>query len=160
MATIYLLLGTNLGERNGNLKECISFMEDGGIHIMKRSGVYETDAWGFEEQPSFFNQAVEAETSLSPQQLLAFLKSIEKNMGRINNQRWQERLIDIDILYYDKEIINTETLVIPHSELPNRRFALIPLIEIAAGFVHPVLNKTNVELLNFCRDKLQVKRLE
>ena len=160
MATVYLLLGTNLGERIDNLKKCISFLEEGGIHIIKTSGVYETDAWGFEDQPSFYNQAVEAQTSLSPSQLLIFLKSTEKQMGRINNHRWHERVIDIDILYYDKEIINTESLTIPHPQMQNRNFVLFPLTELAPKFVHPIYNKTNLELLHDCPDKLQVKLLE
>jgi 2-amino-4-hydroxy-6-hydroxymethyldihydropteridine diphosphokinase len=157
MRTAYLLLGTNLGNRMENLDKCIILLRENQILVHKRSSIYETAAWGFEDQPAFYNQALEVTTKLSAQELLTTLKQIEHNMGRINSKRWKERLIDIDILYYDRLVENTENLIIPHPQLANRRFALVPINEISPAFVHPVLDKTNAELLILCPDQLEVK---
>jgi 2-amino-4-hydroxy-6-hydroxymethyldihydropteridine diphosphokinase len=155
---IYLLLGTNLGDKNFNLQSAIitisSFAE-----IVNQTAVYETAAWGKTDQPSFYNQVIEIKTKLSPQMLLAELLKTEQTLGRIRHEKWGERLIDIDILYYGEAIVNQEGLIIPHPGIPDRKFTLVPLCEIAADFVHPVLDKTNEVMLNELHDQLSVKKL-
>jgi 2-amino-4-hydroxy-6-hydroxymethyldihydropteridine diphosphokinase len=157
MKKTYLLLGTNLGDRKRNLEQAIELLEVKGLKIKGRSSIYETAAWGFVDQPSFYNQALEAMTDYSPKELLLIVKSVENEMGRIKKEKWQERLIDIDILFYNDMIVNDEHLVIPHPEMQNRKFALIPLVELTANQIHPVLRKTTMELLDECEDKLEVK---
>jgi len=122
------------------------------------SSLYETAAWGKTDQPSFLNQALELETSLNAKQLIRRILKAEKIMGRIRNEKYGPRLIDIDILLFNNEKHNYEFLKIPHPEMQNRRFALLPLAEIAAGIIHPVLNKTINELLKECKDELPVKK--
>jgi 2-amino-4-hydroxy-6-hydroxymethyldihydropteridine diphosphokinase len=160
MINAYLLLGTNLGDRKLNLQSAAQLLNSKDIKIINRSSIYETAAWGYLDQPSFFNQALEVSTSYSPEELLLVVKLVEKEMGRIANEKWQERLIDVDILYYDNKVIESEKLKIPHPELQNRKFALIPLVDIAEEYVHPTLNKTSRELLQECKDQLEVKLVE
>ncbi len=157
MKGIYLLLGTNLGDREKNLLTAINLMLERRIAVKAISSVYETAAWGIEEQPGFLNQVLEVATDLSPEALLKTLLAIELEMGRVRIQKWGERLIDIDILYYRDEVIDIPELKVPHLEIPNRRFTLVPLVELAAGEVHPVLGKTQEELLAVCPDTLEVK---
>src|SRR3546814_196299 len=121
------------------------------------SSIYETAAWGNEDQPNYLNQVVWVETPLRPLPLLTEINAIEKRMGRIRVNRWESRLIDIDILYYADEVINEADLQIPHPRLPDRRFALAPLQEIAPGFVHPILRKTTSELLDQTSDQLAAR---
>jgi len=120
--------------------------------------MYETAAWGKTNQPSFLNQALELDTSLTAAQLIRCLLKTEKMMGRVRVEKYGPRIIDIDILLFNNEIHNNHLLKLPHPEMQNRRFALLPLAEIAPDVMHPVLNKSIVELLNECSDLLEVKK--
>jgi 2-amino-4-hydroxy-6-hydroxymethyldihydropteridine diphosphokinase len=155
----YLLLGTNLGDREKNLRLAVISIEKQVGKVLRRSSVFESEAWGYHDQPSFYNQVLEINTTISPESLLYEVKTIEKEMGRIRNEKWRERMIDIDILYYENEIIDTGRLVIPHPEIQNRKFTLVPLCEISAAEIHPLLGKTNLELLKETPDILEVKKI-
>ena len=128
-------------------------------NINATSSLYETAAWGNTDQPAFLNQALELETSLNARQLIRRILRIEKLMGRIRKEKYGPRLIDIDILLFNNENHNYPLLKLPHPEMQNRRFALLPLAEIAPEKVHPLLNKTVKELLNECTDELEVKKI-
>lgn len=156
---IYLLIGTNLGDKKSNINTALQKIAMEVGVITAKSSVYETAAWGKLDQPSFYNIAVRVSSEKNPFELLDALQAIEKDMGRIRVEKWRERLIDIDILYYEDLQINTPELTVPHPELPNRRFALIPLVEIADSFVHPALGKSNTQLLQECKDILEVKKV-
>jgi len=123
------------------------------------SAIYETAAWGLSNQPSFYNQALSIQTNLEPKALMEQLLAIETNMGRIRSIKLGPRLIDLDILLIDQLILNTETLILPHPLMEQRRFALLPLAEIAPNLMHPILQKTIQELLMHCSDQLDVQKL-
>ncbi|MGA7194973.1 MAG: 2-amino-4-hydroxy-6-hydroxymethyldihydropteridine diphosphokinase [Anaerolineales bacterium] len=142
---IYLALGTNLGDRSANLRAAIKALSP-EIKVIAESKVYETPPWGYENQPAFLNMAVKCETALEPESLLKRLKQLEVQLGREQSFRWGPRLIDIDILFYDDLILESESLTIPHPSLHERAFVLVPLAEIAPNFVHPVLKKSIKEL--------------
>jgi len=155
----FLLLGTNLGDRKKNLSIARNAIEVSVGTILKASSIYQTAAWGKTDQPEFLNQALEVQTSLSPEEVLAEILKIENTMGRTRDQHWGERIIDIDILLFEKEMISSTALKIPHPELAGRRFALAPLAEIAGGVTHPVLQLTIQEVLAQCPDLLEVHRI-
>ncbi len=157
---VYILLGTNLGNREENLHQAIKNLDQETGKVLEKSSIYETAAWGIEYQPSFYNQVIKINTDLSPEILLKKILEIELEMGRIRIKKWYTRLIDIDILYYDTILHNSSSLIIPHKEIPNRKFTLIPLVEIAPDYIHPVYLKTNQELLNLCNDELEVKKVD
>lgn len=127
--------------------------------IKRSSSVYVTAAWGNVRQPDFYNQAVELETLLSPEELLQEVLSIERQLGRERKEKWGSRTIDIDLLLFGEVVLQTPTLTLPHPELPNRRFALVPLNELAPETIHPVLKKTFRQLLADCIDPLKVTKL-
>lgn len=154
---IFIGLGTNLGERFENLARARSLMEE-KVRLNAVSSVYETKPWGYLEQPDFLNQVVEGETDLTPTRLLNLLKRIEKKMGREKNFRNGPRLIDLDILLYGNRVVHTTRLNIPHPELVERAFVLVPLAELAPELVHPVEGKTVAELLAEAPDQDEVKR--
>lgn len=134
---IYLGLGSNLGERARNLENALMKIAELAC-IEKKSAIYETEPWGFIEQPNFLNQAVKAKTQLLPLELLSALKSIERTMGRTKSVKNGPRLIDVDILFYDNLVMKTDQLTIPHPFLTQRAFVLVPLNEIAPNYIHPV----------------------
>lgn len=158
MNDTYLLTGGNMGDRLSNLQLAYERVEKQVGTIIKKSGVYETEAWGKTDQSSFLNQVLLVSTSLSPDELLQTLLAIEQEMGRKRIEKMGPRIIDIDILFYNSYIISSPTLTVPHPQIANRRFVLTPLNEIAPRFVHPVLKKTITQLLQICPDKLEVKK--
>ena len=141
MPTVFLGIGSNLGDRQGNCKKAISLLEDSGLTVTRRSSMYETKPWGYADQPMFINMAVAADTTLTPAELLALLKKIESDMGRQAGIKWGPRIIDLDILLFDDITINEQDLVIPHPLMHKRDFVLGPLTEIAPEKIHPVLLK-------------------
>ncbi len=160
MNGIYLLLGSNLGNKKRNMQQCLELIAEKIGEVMRCSALYKTAAWGVEDQDCFLNQVVKITSDLSATELLDKIHHIEKTLGRVRKHKWHERVIDIDILYYKDEIIHKKNLTIPHSQLHRRRFTLVPLCEIAPDEVHPTLNKTNAMLLAECADALEVERLE
>lgn len=138
---IYLALGTNLGDRPGNLRAALAEFSP-GIRVLAESRVYETEPWGFVDQPAFLNMVVRCETGLTPRNLLDRLKKLEASLGRVPNFRNGPRLIDLDILFYDEICLETPGLVIPHPRLHERAFVLVPLADVASDYVHPVLGLT------------------
>jgi 2-amino-4-hydroxy-6-hydroxymethyldihydropteridine diphosphokinase len=146
MPTIYLALGSNIGDRGDNLRRAVAALAP-EVQVASESPVYETPAWGYQDQPPFLNMALQAETSLPPEALLAHVKRLEIGLGRTPSFHWGPRLIDIDILFYDDLILDTPDLTIPHPRLHERAFVLVPLNNLAPRLVHPVLGQTVSELL-------------
>ncbi len=144
---IYLALGTNLGDRLANLHAAINAFPSSVVH-RQSSHIYETPPWGYLDQPAFLNMAVKCETDLDAASLLKRLKQIEVEIGRVESFRWGPRQIDIDILFYDDLILESESLTIPHPRLHQRAFVLVPLADIALDLIHPVFQKTIAELLS------------
>ncbi len=146
MIQVFLGIGTNLGDRERNLQEARTALNQ-RLEILKESSIYQTAPWGYLDQPAFLNQVIEAQTALSSLNLLDFLKQTEKQLGRQANFRFGPRLIDLDILFYGNRIIQTPRLQVPHPRLSERAFVLIPLAEIAPEFVHPQNKQTVTQLL-------------
>ncbi len=160
MVKVYLLLGSNEGNRIDWFHKAMAELEQTVGNIVAKSSLYETAAWGKEDQPDFLNMALCIETSLLPEQLLLTTQTIEQHLGRQRTIHWGQRTLDIDILFYGNEVVDMPNLKIPHPYIQERRFALVPLNEIAPHHVHPVFNKTVSELLGSCSDKLEVRRFE
>jgi 2-amino-4-hydroxy-6-hydroxymethyldihydropteridine diphosphokinase len=154
---VYLLLGSNLGDPLKNLAMCLPKIEKYIGRIKQRSSVYETTAWGKTDQPNFLNQALQVATPLQAADVLTKIHAIEKSLGRTRKIKWDARIIDIDIIYFGNDIIETSQLTVPHPHIAQRRFALVPLTEISPEFIHPIWNKTNAQLLNACQDPLEVR---
>ncbi len=159
MNQTYLLIGGNLGNRQKNLEKARQLIAANAGQVDKSSPLYETEAWGIEDQPAFLNQVLLVSTKLDPRQLLSTILDIEHQMGRERTEKFGPRSIDIDILFYNREIIDEPGLTIPHQQLHLRKFTLEPLQEIAPSFIHPVLKKSVSDLLKECPDPLTVKKL-
>ena len=157
MNVAYLLLGSNEGNRLNHLKKATEKLNCATITIEKKSKLYETAAWGMTEQPDFLNCVLEIRTTLQPEDLLIFIQQIELDLGRQRRIKWGQRTLDIDLLFYDKIIMQTPSLALPHPYLHLRRFTLLPMVEIASQWVHPVLKKTMATLLMECPDTLEAR---
>lgn len=160
MTTAYLLTGSNLGNRKDFLQEACDLLSQRAGKCMSTSSFYETAPWGKTDQPSFLNQAIQLETNLSPEDLLKALLKIELDLGRIRTEKYGPRTIDIDILLYGNEIIEQPQLQIPHPQLANRRFALLPLLELNPQLVHPVTGVSIKGMLDQCPDEGLVHQLK
>jgi 2-amino-4-hydroxy-6-hydroxymethyldihydropteridine diphosphokinase len=147
--TVYLALGSNLGDRLANLKEAITALTP-QMEVKAKSSVYETPPWGYEDQPKFLNQVIKGTTYLDPEPLLKHLKRLEVILGRQESFTNGPRSIDMDILFYDDLVLNSPTLVIPHPRLHERAFVLLPLMDISPELVHPVSKKSVRELVAGC----------
>ena len=157
MNTVYLSLGSNVGDREANLVRAIDELASRGARILRQSSFYETEPLEIRDQAWFLNCAVEAETELDPRQLLETLLEIEIEMGRRRSIKYGPRNIDIDILLFGASVVNARDLVIPHPRMAERRFVLVPMSEIAPDARHPVLGKTMKELLKATADESVVR---
>lgn len=157
MARVFLGLGSNLGDRKKNLREAIQIISS-FTEIVKVSSCYETEPVGNEEQPEFLNCALEIKTELQPLELLDELEGVEGRMGRVREEKWGPRKIDIDIIFYDDFVIDCDELVIPHPGSHLRRFVLEPLSDINPDFIHPALGVPVSELLAKLEDSKSVKK--
>jgi 2-amino-4-hydroxy-6-hydroxymethyldihydropteridine diphosphokinase len=144
---VYIALGTNLGQRLENLQNAAAALSP-AVVILMRSHVYETPPWGFLDQPHFLNQVVQVETNLQPIDLLGYLKSLERQMGREKSIKYGPRLIDLDILFYNDLILDTPRLTIPHPRIAERGFVLIPLADLDPNLRHPISGFTVGEMLD------------
>src|SRR3982750_3429784 len=159
MVDVFLLLGSNLGDRKLYLEEAIQHISEEVAPVVKRSAVYETQSWGKTDSPDYLNQVVLVQTELSAQTILQKILNIEWKIGRIREEKWGPRIIDIDILFYGDALIDEPELKVPHPELHKRRFTLDPLAEIAPNLIHPVLHKNILQLKDELTDSLIVKKL-
>lgn len=157
---VFLGLGSNQGDKIQLLNHACDLINNQLGSIIKKSSFFNTQPWGKVDQDNFVNQVIRIWTEIEPKIFLDILQSIELSMGRVRNEKWAARTIDIDILYFGQLIIDTEILQIPHPELTERRFVLEPLCEIAPDFLHPIFKLSNNELLAFCEDTLQVSKIE
>jgi 2-amino-4-hydroxy-6-hydroxymethyldihydropteridine diphosphokinase len=158
MRTAYLLIGGNMGDRIDFLSGAKELIALQCGEVLNTSSLYETAAWGNTNQPAFLNQVLQIQTALNARQLMRLLLKIETQMGRIRQQKYGPRIIDIDILLFNGEIHQQHSLQIPHPQMQNRRFALLPLAEIAPAIIHPLLKKSISALLKNCPDTLAVKK--
>jgi 2-amino-4-hydroxy-6-hydroxymethyldihydropteridine diphosphokinase len=160
MSTLaYLLLGSNLGDRAARLAQARHDLAATAGRIVAQSALYETAAWGVEDQPAFLNQVLAVKTALDAPALLAACLAAEQQQGRKRLVRWAARTLDVDILLFGQEIIVTPSLTVPHVALPARRFALVPLAELAPQLLHPQLHHTISQLLADCPDQLEVTKM-
>ncbi|MFN0035987.1 MAG: 2-amino-4-hydroxy-6-hydroxymethyldihydropteridine diphosphokinase [Saprospiraceae bacterium] len=156
----YLCLGSNVGNRAANLRSAIGLIEKNVGKIVKKSHIYETQPWGKTDQDLFLNQVVMVNTTLDPRDILDRISRAERELGREQKEKWGPRIIDIDILFYGKRIVRDKGLEIPHPELHKRAFVLVPMMEIAPDFEHPVLEKQIDELYMNCEDQSDVVMLD
>ncbi len=145
--TAYLALGSNLGDKEANLRRALELVQQRGVEVVKTSSFICTEPYGVTDQPQFLNGVCEVRTSLEPLELLQTLLEIEQEMGRVRLRHWGERNIDLDLLLYEDVVMDTPELILPHPDMQNRDFVLLPLAEIAPEIIHPTLQKTISELV-------------
>lgn len=155
--TVYLLLGSNLGDRKSYLDQAVSAIAFKIGRVQATSQIYETASWGKTDLPSYLNQVVKVDTHFSAEQVLNICQEIERVAGRTRLEKWESRTLDVDILLYDDKIIQTENLTVPHPHMASRRFVLQPLEEIAKAYIHPITLQSIVQMLESCEDTLPVK---
>ncbi|KAA5537355.1 2-amino-4-hydroxy-6-hydroxymethyldihydropteridine diphosphokinase [Taibaiella lutea] len=155
MYSVFLLTGSNLGNREEQLAKAIRELEEHIGFIEQTSSVFETEAWGNEDLPAHLNQAVLIKTLLPPLDLLKSIHAIEAKLGRVRQDKWGVRAIDIDIIYFEDKIIRLPELIVPHPLMQERNFVLAPLSEIAPDMLHPVFLVSNKQLLKQSKDKLK-----
>ena len=155
-----LLIGGNLGNRIENLQQAVLQIDKLAGKVEKRSALYETAAWGQVQQPDYLNQALQISTELSALELLHTVLEIERQLGRVRQQKWGVRVIDIDIIFYNDAVIDLPELKVPHPQMAFRRFVLVPLQEIIPEWVHPVLQQNVGALLTTCQDTLPVHKYQ
>ena len=161
MHQVFLSIGGNLGNKRANFDKVYTHIQNELGSIILRSSVYETPPWGFDSEDPFWNQVLCIETHLNPSEILEIIKKIDAAFGRKRiSEGYSSREMDVDILYFDDQIINAENLTIPHPLLHKRLFVLVPLAEIVPDFVHPVLRLTSVEMLSVCADKSEVRMVK
>ena len=156
----YLILGSNMGNREKFLEMGISSLNEMNCKIAEKSSIYETEPWGYSDESKYLNQAVLVETSYSAFELLHLIQHIEQENDRVHTPQYSARTLDIDILFFNDDIVSTDKLTIPHIHIASRRFVLKPLSEIAANYMHPVYQMTISELLEKCTDRCLVKKIE
>ena len=154
--TAYLALGSNLGDKEANLRRALELLQQRGVEVVKTSSFICTEPYGVTDQPQFLNGVCEVRTSLVPLALLHTLLEIEQEMGRVRLRHWGERNIDLDLLLYEDVVMDTPELILPHPDMQNRDFVLLPLAEIAPELVHPILQKSIEELSNLYISKRAV----
>ena len=154
--TAYVALGSNLGDKEANLRRALELLIERGVEIVKTSTFISTEPYGVTDQPTFLNGVCEVRTSLEPLALLHILLAIEQEMGRVRLRHWGERNIDLDLLLYEDVVMDTPELKLPHPDMQNRDFVLLPLAEIAPELVHPILQKSIEELSNLFISKRAV----
>ena len=163
METCYILFGSNMGDKNGIFAQACLYINNRCGRIVRVSASYESEPWGFDAEEWFLNRVVVIETAMDPEDLLRELLDIERKLGRERHpevEGYTSRTADLDILYYGSRVICTETLIVPHPRLYLRRFALLPLCEVAPDLMHPVFRLTQTELLERCPDMLAVRKNE
>jgi 2-amino-4-hydroxy-6-hydroxymethyldihydropteridine diphosphokinase len=161
MTRIYFLLGGNIGNREELLSEAVRKMTNQIGKFVQASSLYETEPWGFTHEQNFLNQVIAFDSNLSAIEILDKTQALEKELGRVRKTtQYCERTIDIDILFYGNELIESERLSIPHPRIQERSFALYPLKELIPDFIHPVLKKSIKQLKEACTDKLQVTKFK
>lgn len=162
MHKVFLGIGGNVGNKQKNLTETLILIENHLGEVVKASSIYETPPWGFHADENFWNQVVLIKTDLSAHVLISEIHKIEQHFGRQRkaDSRYSSREMDIDILYFDEEHIDDGVLTVPHPRIPQRKFVLVPLVEIAPDFVHPLLQQNNFQLLESCKDESVIKRVE
>jgi 2-amino-4-hydroxy-6-hydroxymethyldihydropteridine diphosphokinase len=158
MNKTYLVLGSNMGNSRQQLLQAIKLIKKNIGKVTRQSKLYVTSAWGNTNQPDFLNQVIVVETKFPAAELIKTILLTEATMGRIRTKKNAPRIIDIDILFFNKEMIREKDLIVPHPEIQNRRFVLVPLNELSPGLKHPVLKKTIHQLLETCPDTLDVKK--
>lgn len=160
MATAYLLLGADLGDKKATFATAREQIAQCIGKVVNESSLYQSAPWGFESDTTFLNQVVEVETTLTPHQLLDSIQEIERKLGRVRSANgYESRLIDIDILFYDNLVLSTERLTIPHPLLHERMFTLEPLYELIPDFIHPILSKVIAELRASCADSSVISKV-
>ena len=152
MNIIYIQIGSNIGDRKSNIQKSMLQIETKLGKICRSSKIYESSPWGYTKQKDFLNSVIKVESDFSPFKTLEILQEIENNLGRVRKKKWDERIIDLDILFFNKQIINAVNLTIPHQYIQERNFVLVPLNEIAPSYKHPRYKKSISCLLNECKD--------